>query len=639
MPMNPKLLRPRLAASGVVDPPGCTQSSIYLALTGANDGTTFADSSVNNLTVTRVGSVVTSTAQSPNGVGSSAYFPGSGGSYLQLPSSAALDLGTASFTVEFWFRTPTYPGVGEVLTARWGSPANGIWIGLGGDGLLELYSNNSLRIKGGRWTANTWHHLAIVRDSTWMYLYLDGKRVAAGWNLGAGGILAGPAWRIGWDNGVNQLFTGYISDYRIVKGFAVYTGPFTPPSSPVGRCALAYTADAVVSGCTDSTAVNYNAAANVNDGSCNFTPATVPAAITDLTATAGDELVTLSWTAPDDGGAAITDYLIEVSDDSGSTWSAYTDATETATVVSVTGRTNGTQYYFRVAAVNSVGIGDWSNTPDATPAAVAPGTPTSLYGTAYSGYIQIGWTEPDAGSRPPLSYEIEYSTDGGASAAGSFTSAEAYTSITPTTDGTTYHFRVRAAGHAGTLFGEWSEWSGGYVYLTVPGEPQSPSATAGDGYVTVSWAAPAFDGGSAITGYAIERSDGGYGFFAPASTVYDTTFTDLSVSNGTEYYYRVYAINEIGNGPSVDTDGGTGVTPHRLGCMDSMAMNYDPAATQDDGSCTYPVYGCTDSMANNYDPSANTDDGSCTYPTYGCTDPGATNYDSTADTDDGSCTY
>ncbi len=52
------------------------------------------------------------------------------------------------------------------------------------------------------------------------------------------------------------------------------------------------------------------------------------------------------------------------------------------------------------------------------------------------------------------------------------------------------------------------------------------------------------------------------------------------------------------------------------GCTDPAAMNYDPAATQDDGSCEYnpsEVPGCTDSAAVNYDPQATLDDGSCEY--------------------------
>jgi hypothetical protein len=74
------------------------------------------------------------------------------------------------------------------------------------------------------------------------------------------------------------------------------------------------------------------------------------------------------------------------------------------------------------------------------------------------------------------------------------------------------------------------------------------------------------------------------------------------------------------------------------GCMDPNAFNYDPVATCPDGSCIAVVSGCTDPAACNYDPAANTDDGSC-LTDYGCTDPTATNYDANATCDDGSCTY
>ena len=49
------------------------------------------------------------------------------------------------------------------------------------------------------------------------------------------------------------------------------------------------------------------------------------------------------------------------------------------------------------------------------------------------------------------------------------------------------------------------------------------------------------------------------------------------------------------------------------GCMDSLAVNYNPEATIDDGSCLFPIYGCTDPLAINYDPAATVDDESCEY--------------------------
>ncbi|MAU36256.1 MAG: hypothetical protein CMD14_02655, partial [Flavobacteriales bacterium] len=61
------------------------------------------------------------------------------------------------------------------------------------------------------------------------------------------------------------------------------------------------------------------------------------------------------------------------------------------------------------------------------------------------------------------------------------------------------------------------------------------------------------------------------------------------------------------------TELGVHVTPCPTvsGCTDSTALNYDPTATVDDGSCIAIVYGCTDATACNYYAGANVDDGSC----------------------------
>ena len=79
------------------------------------------------------------------------------------------------------------------------------------------------------------------------------------------------------------------------------------------------------------------------------------------------------------------------------------------------------------------------------------------------------------------------------------------------------------------------------------------------------------------------------------------------------------------------------------GCMDPTATNYSPTATFDDGTCVYvpptAVYGCTNPTSSNYNPLANVDDGSCIAIIYGCTDPNALNYFSGSNVDDGSCLY
>ena len=77
-----------------------------------------------------------------------------------------------------------------------------------------------------------------------------------------------------------------------------------------------------------------------------------------------------------------------------------------------------------------------------------------------------------------------------------------------------------------------------------------------------------------------------------------------------------------------------------LGCTDSNAINFDPSALVDDGSCTYCIYGCTDSIAPNYDSLATCDDGTCGSPTvYGCTNINALNYNPNATFDNGFCNF
>ena len=60
----------------------------------------------------------------------------------------------------------------------------------------------------------------------------------------------------------------------------------------------------------------------------------------------------------------------------------------------------------------------------------------------------------------------------------------------------------------------------------------------------------------------------------------------------------------------------TNSTTEVVGCMDTLALNYNSEATESDGSCEYYVFveGCMDTLASNYNSDANVDDGSCKYP-------------------------
>jgi hypothetical protein len=100
-------------------------------------------------------------------------------------------------------------------------------------------------------------------------------------------------------------------------------------------------------------------------------PPAAPPAPTSLTSPSQSSgSVYLTWAAPaNDGGSAITDYSVQYSANSGSTWTTFSRSASTALNATATGLTNGTSYQFRVAGVNSVGTGSYSSTTTATPTA------------------------------------------------------------------------------------------------------------------------------------------------------------------------------------------------------------------------------------------------------------------------------
>ena len=90
-----------------------------------------------------------------------------------------------------------------------------------------------------------------------------------------------------------------------------------------------------------------------------FTNPAVPAAPWGVTATTGvNATVNISWSVPFDGGAPITDYVVQYSTD-WQTWNTYDDGVSTATSAVITGLTAGTTYHLRVGAINSAGRSSW----------------------------------------------------------------------------------------------------------------------------------------------------------------------------------------------------------------------------------------------------------------------------------------
>lgn len=136
--------------------------------------------------------------------------------------------------------------------------------------------------------------------------------------------------------------------------------------------------------------------------------ATAPGQVTGLGLTPGDSQLVANWTAPSDGGSAITDYKVEIRNPGGSgSYTVFSDGTSTSTSATITGLTNGTSVDVRVSAINAVGTGTASSVVSATPSAgsAIPTTGLALWlkADAITGKVDgdaiSSWTDSSSNSR------------------------------------------------------------------------------------------------------------------------------------------------------------------------------------------------------------------------------------------------
>jgi len=233
------------AGSTYVSSVGDSTVSLLLHMEGANNSTTFTDSTNTPRTVTAYGNAKISTTEYKFG-SSSADFDGNG-DYLRIPYDAGFDLSSvnsngasananANSTIEGWVN----PRVTSAQTI----------ISKGQSGFdynfeLRIHNSTTLRFVGHYGavdvavptiTTGTWHHFAVVGvpsagGSGTLYFFwngvLRGTSAQTIWNYSSMDLTIGCSSY----NSPSVFFNGYIDEIRITKGTARYTSDFTPSSS------------------------------------------------------------------------------------------------------------------------------------------------------------------------------------------------------------------------------------------------------------------------------------------------------------------------------------------------------------------------------------------------------------------------
>lgn len=162
----------------------------------------------------------------------SGYFDGSG-DYLSVGDQSAFEFGSGNYTVELWWFATTsgdqnligkWDGGGSEWILQWRNAGYFRWAS---NGVVISDATNTLQL-------NTWNHIAASKSGTSLRIFLNGNQINTTATEGTISATSASLTIATAQLNTTPLYTtGWISNVRIVKGTAVYTANFTPPTAPL----------------------------------------------------------------------------------------------------------------------------------------------------------------------------------------------------------------------------------------------------------------------------------------------------------------------------------------------------------------------------------------------------------------------
>lgn len=212
-----------------------SEVKLYLKFEGANNSTTFTDSSVYNNTITKTGTPIISTSSPAIGTSSGSF---NGSSFLNLTDHTVTHLGSNNFTIEAWLKitstlTTNYnviicqriayssghnftflvngPDLAGKLAFEFGSPTGG--------------APSIVLTDSAVFPLSTWTHVAVTRSGSTFRLFKNGVIIATATHSGAGYASTSLP-------GIGRLPSGYnlnggLAELRLTVGTARYIADFS----------------------------------------------------------------------------------------------------------------------------------------------------------------------------------------------------------------------------------------------------------------------------------------------------------------------------------------------------------------------------------------------------------------------------
>jgi len=353
----------------------------------------------------------------------------------------------------------------------------------------------------------------------------------------------------------------------VVAGNGQITVSFSPPANDGGNPITGYlasctssdggspnantgtdspiTVDSLTNGNTYTCTViasNVDGPSSPSAASSPTIPNTIPDPPAQPTAIAGNSQLTVSFSAPFDGGSPITQYLASCTSSDGGTPGANTGTTSP---IIVSALDNAHSYSCTVIASNMNGPSADSPPSDSVTPSGVPDAPPAPSVTPGNAQIAVGFTAPgNDGGSAITGYLADCTSTNGSP--GANTGATSPIIVAGLTNGDSYTCSVIASNTNGA--GAASPASAAVIPSTVPGAPAAPGVSAGNALITATFKNPP-SGGKTITGYRLTCSSSNGGR-TRAATGAKSPITVASLTNGKSYTCRVSASNANGAGPA-----------------------------------------------------------------------------------------